>query len=78
MTAYRQTLQGRMGSCSKCGLMEGIEVIPAEEMVAKIMAAVDTIVDGDMVVMVRTDACKVYGLDEAITVPIGTGKWGLI
>ena len=56
----------------------GIEVIPAEEMVAKIMAAVDTRVDGDMVVMVRTDACKVYGLDEAITVPIGTGKWGLI
>jgi 2-methylisocitrate lyase-like PEP mutase family enzyme len=51
---------------AKCGLMEGIEVIPTEEMVAKIMAAVDTRVDGDMVVMARTDAYKVYGLDEAI------------
>jgi 2-methylisocitrate lyase-like PEP mutase family enzyme len=51
---------------ARCGLMEGIEVIPTEEMVAKIMAAVDARVDGDMVVMARTDAYKVYGLDEAI------------
>jgi 2-methylisocitrate lyase-like PEP mutase family enzyme len=52
---------------ARCGLMEGIEVVPVEEMVAKIKAAVDARVDPDLVIMARTDAHKVYGLDEAIS-----------
>jgi 2-methylisocitrate lyase-like PEP mutase family enzyme len=52
---------------ARCGLMEGIEVVPVEEMVAKIKAAVDARVDPDLVIMARTDARKVYGLDEAIS-----------
>lgn len=51
---------------ARCGLMEGIEVIPAEEMRSKIMVAVDARIDEDMIIMARTDACKVYGLEEAI------------
>ena len=50
----------------RCGHMEGKQVIPTEEMVAKLKAAVDTRVDQDLVIMARTDALAVYGLDEAI------------
>ena len=50
----------------RCGHMEGKQVIPSEEMVAKIKAAVDTRVDSDMTIMARTDALAVLGLDEAI------------
>ncbi|MBN2124198.1 MAG: oxaloacetate decarboxylase [Deltaproteobacteria bacterium] len=50
----------------RCGHMEGKQVIPAPEMVAKIKAAVDTRNDEDMTIMARTDALAVYGLDEAI------------
>ena len=51
----------------RCGHMEGKQVIPVEEMVAKIKAAMDARVDEDLVIMARTDALAVSGLDEAIT-----------
>ena len=50
----------------RCGHMEGKQIIPAEEMVAKIKAAVDARVDPDLVIMARTDAFATDGLDEAI------------
>src|SRR5512135_2019757 len=50
----------------RCGHMEGKQVIPTEEMIAKIKAAVDARKDGDLMIMARTDALAVYGLEEAI------------
>jgi 2,3-dimethylmalate lyase len=50
----------------RCGHKEGKKVIPTEEMVAKIKAAVDTRVDQDLLIMARTDALAIYGMDVAI------------
>ena len=50
----------------KCGSMKGKEVIPAEEMVAKIRAAVDARQDKDFVIVSRTDSTAGYGLEEAM------------
>ncbi|EMR73269.1 PEP phosphonomutase-like enzyme [Thaumarchaeota archaeon SCGC AB-539-E09] len=50
----------------RCGHMEEKQVIPAMEMVAKIQAAVDARKDHDLVIMARTDAIAVHGIDEAI------------
>ena len=50
----------------KCGHMLGREVIPAEEMVKKIEAAVDARIDPDFMIMARTDARTNYGYEEAI------------
>jgi len=50
----------------RCGHMEGKQVIPAEEMVAKIKAALDARIDPDFVIMARTDALAVQGIEEAI------------
>jgi 2,3-dimethylmalate lyase len=53
-------------SPKRCGHTEGKQVIPTEEMIAKIKAAVDTRKDQDFVIMARTDALAVYGVDAAI------------
>ena len=50
----------------KCGHMEGKQVIPLDEMVQKIRAAVDARRDADFVVIARTDANAVYGLEDAL------------
>lgn len=50
----------------RCGHKEGKKVIPIEEMIAKIKAAVNTRVDDDLVIMARTDALAIYGIEEAI------------
>ncbi|WP_142846771.1 oxaloacetate decarboxylase [Telmatospirillum sp. J64-1] len=50
----------------RCGHTAGKAVIPAEEMVAKIKAAVDSRQDADLVLMARTDALAVEGIDQAI------------
>ncbi|MDN3519565.1 isocitrate lyase/PEP mutase family protein [Aquisalimonas lutea] len=50
----------------RCGHMAGKEVIPAEEMVQKIRAAVDARHDEDFVVVARTDARAAHGLAEAL------------
>jgi 2,3-dimethylmalate lyase len=50
----------------RCGHMEGKQVISIEEMVAKIKAALDARVDPDFIIMARTDALAVYGIEEAI------------
>jgi methylisocitrate lyase len=53
-------------SPKRCGHMSGKQVIPAEEMSAKIRAAVDARVDPDLMIMARTDALSVNGIDDAI------------
>ena len=50
----------------RCGHMSGKQVIPCAEMVAKIRAAVEARVDPDLIVMARTDALTVTGIDDAI------------
>ncbi len=53
-------------SPKRCGHMEGKEVIPVEEILAKIRAAVDSRIDQDFIIMGRTDALAVNGLDDAL------------
>ncbi len=50
----------------RCGHMAGKAVIPAEEMVQKIKAAVDARHDSGFIIKARTDAATPLGLDEAI------------
>ena len=50
----------------RCGHMPGKGVVPATEWLAKIKAALDARDDPDLVVMARTDAIAVHGLDDAI------------
>jgi len=51
----------------KCGHMSGKLLIPADEMVGKIRAAVSARQDPDLVIIARTDAVAVQGLDEALS-----------
>jgi 2,3-dimethylmalate lyase len=53
-------------SPKRCGHMEGHKLIPAEEMTAKIRAAVRAKKDPDLVIVARTDAISAEGFDEAI------------
>jgi 2-methylisocitrate lyase-like PEP mutase family enzyme len=50
----------------KCGHMSGKAVIGADEMVGKIRAAVAARRDPDLVLIARTDAAAVEGLDAAV------------
>jgi 2-methylisocitrate lyase-like PEP mutase family enzyme len=53
-------------SPKRCGHMAGKQVVPPEEMVAKIKAAVDARSDPDLMIMARTDALTIHGIDDAI------------
>ncbi|MEW9623046.1 methylisocitrate lyase [Rhodanobacter geophilus] len=50
----------------RCGHRPGKEVVPKEEMVDRVKAAVDAKTDADFVLMARTDAAAVEGIDAAI------------
>ncbi len=50
----------------RCGHFSGKSVVPRDEMVQKIRAAVDARVDSDLVIVARTDAIAVHGFDDAI------------
>ncbi|MCR1899434.1 isocitrate lyase/PEP mutase family protein [Irregularibacter muris] len=50
----------------RCGHMLGRKVVSMEEMVGKIKAAVAARKDPDFVIIARTDARTVHGIDEAI------------
>ncbi|WP_256993539.1 isocitrate lyase/PEP mutase family protein [Rhodococcus sp. 06-418-5] len=50
----------------KCGHMSGKAIVPVEEMVGKIHAAVDARKQADTVLIARTDAIAVDGIDAAI------------
>ena len=53
-------------AAKKCGHLSGKRLIPLEEMVAKIAAAVDARCNRDFVIVARTDARSVEGLEAAI------------
>ncbi len=50
----------------RCGHMEGKELIPMEEMVAKVRAAVHARKSEDLIIIARTDARAVNGFDDAV------------
>ena len=50
----------------RCGHLGGKSLIPAAEMVNKIRAACDARHDGDFMIIARTDALAVEGLDRAL------------
>lgn len=50
----------------RCGHMAGKAVMPRADWLAKIKAALDARVDPDLIIMARTDALAVNGIDDAI------------
>jgi methylisocitrate lyase len=50
----------------RCGHFDGKEVVETDEMCARLRAAVDARMDPDLVLIARTDARAVLGLDAAI------------
>ncbi len=50
----------------RCGHFSGKEVVPVDEIVQKIKAAVDSRVDQDLQIIARTDSRAVLGLEAAI------------
>jgi len=50
----------------RCGHRPGKEVVPKDEMVDRVKAAVDAKTNRDLVLMARTDAAAVEGIDAAI------------
>jgi len=50
----------------KCGHLEGKQIIPREDYIAKIRAAAAARRDKDFVIIARTDSRAVAGLDEAV------------
>jgi len=51
----------------RCGHLDGKEIVPLGEYVAKIRAAAAARMDPDFVIIARTDANAVTGFDDAIT-----------
>src|SRR6516164_9539011 len=60
----------------KCGHLEGKQVIPREDYLAKIRAAIAARRDKDFAIIARTDARAVVGLDEAIARANGALAYG--
>lgn len=50
----------------RCGHMKGKQVIPLEEQLQKLRAAMDARAGGDLFIVARTDARQALGLDEAV------------
>jgi methylisocitrate lyase len=50
----------------RCGHRPGKEIVPLEEMVDRVKAAVDARTDPDFVIMARTDALASEGLERAV------------
>lgn len=50
----------------RCGLRPGKAVVSRQEMVDRVRAAVDARSDPDFVVMARTDAASVHGIEEVV------------
>src|ERR1700677_2935756 len=53
-------------SPKRCGHMSSKHVVPLDEFVAKIRAAVDARTDQDLTILARTDAIAVKGLQDAV------------
>lgn len=50
----------------RCGHMAGKDVVPLEDFLSKLKAALDARQDSDLVIMARIDALAVHGVDAAI------------
>jgi 2,3-dimethylmalate lyase len=50
----------------RCGHLDGKQVVPIEEMVIKLRTAVEARIDEDFVLIARTDALAVTGLDDTL------------
>jgi 2-methylisocitrate lyase-like PEP mutase family enzyme len=50
----------------RCGHLDGKSVVPVQEMVGKLKAALDARTDKDTLILARTDAVAVEGLDAAL------------
>ncbi|NQV23448.1 MAG: oxaloacetate decarboxylase [Rhodopirellula sp.] len=61
----------------RCGHFSGKQVIPAEEMLDKLKTALDTRHDPDFVIIARTDARAVEGLDAALERACRYGEAGV-
>ncbi|MCL6649396.1 MAG: oxaloacetate decarboxylase [Chloroflexi bacterium] len=53
-------------SPKRCGHFSGKQVIPCEEMVQKVRAAIEARRNPETVIIARTDALAIYGLEDAI------------
>ena len=51
---------------NRCGYLPGKQIVPAEQMLAKVKAALDARRDPDLFIAARTDAASVEGLESAI------------
>src|SRR5919106_3935503 len=51
---------------NRCGYLPGKQIIPVEQMLAKLKAALDARRDPDLFIAARTDAASVEGVDAAI------------
>lgn len=60
----------------KCGHFEGKSIITQQEMVGKVKAAVDARLHPDFLVIARTDAAGVEGIDEAIARAVAYAEAG--
>ncbi|NHV27157.1 MULTISPECIES: methylisocitrate lyase [Burkholderia] len=58
-------LEDQVGQ-KRCGHRPGKEVVPTDEMVDRVKAAVDARTDDQFVIMARTDAAAAEGIDAAI------------
>jgi 2-methylisocitrate lyase-like PEP mutase family enzyme len=50
----------------KCGHFSGKAVIATSEMIGKLHAAVDARIDANVLIIARSDACAVHGIEDAI------------
>ena len=51
---------------NRCGYLPGKQIVPVEQMLAKLKAALDARRDPDLFIAARTDAASVEGVDSAI------------
>ena len=51
----------------RCGHLDDKKVIPADDMALKVRAAVESRTDDDLVIIVRTDALAVTGMDDTLS-----------
>ncbi len=51
---------------NRCGYLPGKQIVPVEQMLAKVKAALDARRDPDLFIAARTDAASVEGVDAAI------------
>jgi len=51
---------------NRCGYLPGKQIVPAEQMLAKLKAALDARRDGDLFIAARTDAAALEGVEAAI------------